>query len=203
MDRFTSPMSRHKDVLSIHLLLSFKNGLFYVCGVVQSPLLRWPRFSYGGYAQIGSVYMRNRIVRQLYCDLVYKSFAKPVTKTGLLRVILHYLNPINPPQRHIQIGVLPCCELFLYKYYILCYNWSFGCCNLIGNEVLQKTRKFYLILPACVSPNRRRLRCCRRCRQVGASRAPVGRCRQVGASRAPVGRCPLPRSLSGAHPLLL
>jgi hypothetical protein len=27
----------------------------------------------------------------------YESFAKPITKTGLLRVILYYLNPITPP----------------------------------------------------------------------------------------------------------
>ena len=47
-------------------------------------------------------------------SVLYESFAKHVTKMGLLRVMSYNLNPIDPPYKHLKMGVSPCCELFSY-----------------------------------------------------------------------------------------
>jgi hypothetical protein len=51
---------------------------------------------------------------------VYESFAKLITKMGLLRVILYYLNPITPPKNTPKWGFYPVASYFhiTFCYYI-------------------------------------------------------------------------------------
>jgi hypothetical protein len=50
----------------------------------------------------------------------YESFAKPVTKPGLLRVILYYLNPNTPPKNTSKLGFYPFASHFsiTFCYYV-------------------------------------------------------------------------------------
>jgi hypothetical protein len=57
--------------------------------------------------------------RVCHGESAIESFAKPITKAGLLRVLLYDLNPITPPCKHLQMRVLPGCELFSYHVFYI------------------------------------------------------------------------------------
>jgi hypothetical protein len=48
--------------------------------------------------------------------LNYESFAKPITKMGLLRVILYYLNPITPPKNTQKWGFTLVRVIFVFRF---------------------------------------------------------------------------------------
>jgi hypothetical protein len=65
--------------------------------------------------------------------LNYESFAKPITKMGLLRVILYNLNPTTPHKNTLKWGFHPSAS-----YLILLFAIALGCCNLICNEFCKR-----------------------------------------------------------------